>query len=833
MASSEIQYDFSTLATSYLGFFVDSETLLTFLNTTQTGLAHTASGTDFSVLMKHLLVSLCICLLEILCFSYLRIYLKNLYQPLVFLSINADDVARQSVFGWLIPTWRKNTNDYMRSGLDSYFFIRFIDLLLFYFSTCGILNFAILVPINFSGNSTTHFATGLDKLSLSNIALSKANRLNAHFVCTLVSVAFFHWALFREMQNIFEIRQVYLTSMSHKLKELSRILLVGDVPEAYRNIDKLQSLFKFFSGGLEEVWFTDDYTKYERQTEKAQDALDTFEEAQIRFLQKKIKLKDSSNKKKQESILRLWPSIFFPLVKVPLLERRVSIRLPGIFRVFLFQKKIPILEFCVQTLADTNDILLQRLQDIKLGDFDKKEKVILKFRSQESMHMAHQTLLSKEIWSFNHSLTKVHPDDIMWDNVIRKSTFFTSVERYFICVISILAIALYIIPVSLITLLSQIPVIIKLFPFMIWLASTPKQVREVLSSLLPAILLSILTECQLQIFQILVHWKGKWSGSEKELDLQQWYFAFLFIQHFLVVSILSSLIVVVVQAVEKPASIPIMLAANVPKSATFFFKYLAVKAFAMCGGSFLQISRLTKHWLYYPFVDTTPRLKQKRLHDLPKISWGSIYPLISVYASIGITYCVISPMISLFMIFIFLLILLYYKYALDEVYSHENPKDTFGMLYPRALFHLYSGIYCLEFCMIGLFFALRNPNGECPMKFQGLVMILVLLFTIFGNVYVHTHFGAHFEHVPVLNECEESDDVYTTSNSDPLLYLHPCYSFDKPQIWLPADKLGEASRIIKRLSVYDKAFSGGTIENAKFTHGGSFILDASNDTLTS
>ncbi|OVF07950.1 hypothetical protein A9F13_10g00825 [Clavispora lusitaniae] len=216
--------------------------------------------------------------------------------------------------------------------------------------------------------------------------------------------------------------------MSHKLKESSRILLVGDVPEAYRNIDKLQSLFKFFSGGLEEVWFTDDYTKYERQTEKAQDALDTFEEAQIRFLQKKIKLKDSSNNKNQESILRSWPSIFFPLVKVPLLERRVSIRLPGIFRVFLFQKKIPILEFCVQTLADTNDILLQRLQDIKLGDFDKKEKVILKFRSQESMHMAHQTLLSKEIWSFNHSLTKVHPDDIMWDNVIRKSTFFTSVE---------------------------------------------------------------------------------------------------------------------------------------------------------------------------------------------------------------------------------------------------------------------------------------------------------------------------------------------------------------------------------------------------------------------
>lgn len=819
MSTDEVRYDYSGLATSYLSYFVDSQTLLTFLNTRQTGSAHAATGTDIAVLLKHLVASLTICILEILLFSYLRTFSKHIYHPYS----TRSDPSFNKIFGWIIPTWRKHTSDYLVTGLDSYFFIRFLDVLLIFFLTCGCFNIGVLIPLNYSGNSNVHHASGIDRLSLSNIALSKVDRLNAHFVCSLVTIIVFHFVIFREMHSTFEIRKKYLLSNAHRSRTLSRILLVGEIPQKYRSLELLHSLFSAFPGGLEKVWFTDDYTECWWQTEKAKDALDTFEDAQVRHLRSFVR-----NKTSKVGIaiteFRLWPLIFFPLLRVPLLDRTLAIRLPGIFRAFWLQNRILALEFCVQTLSQTYEVISLRNSDLAQSNFKKGSNVFLKFRTQDSVYLAYQSLLSSELWSFDPSLAEVHPSDIMWDNVIRKNTFFTTCEKCIICAISVLAIALYVIPVSLITLLSQIPILTQLFPFMTLLTHLPIQVSELLSSLLPAILLSILTEFQLRIFQSLIHWKGKWTGSEKELDLQQWYFAFLFIQHFLVVSILSSLIVVFVQAVEKPASIPIMLAANVPKSATFFFKYLAVKAFAMCGSSFLQISRLVLHWIYYPFVDTTPRLKRQRLLDLPKIHWGSIYPLISVYGSIGITYSVISPILSLLMIFIFLLFLLYYKYALHEVYLNENESETYGKMYPRALFQLYTGVYCLEFCMIGLFFALKNSKGECPMKFQGLVMIFVLLLTIFGHFLVRKRFGQHFKYVPVLKETDEIAVPNESEEQNDTSYLHPCYSFQKPEVWLPEDNFGEATRLIRELAPFENIFSGGTTEDAEITAKGRLVI---------
>lgn len=821
MSTDEVPYDYSGLATSYMSYFVDAETLLTFLKTRQTGFAHSARGTDIAVLMKHLVTSLSICILEILLFSSLRIFFTHIYRP-VIIELPSSKKNLLKMFGWFLPAWKQPTSDYLTAGLDGYFFVRFLDILLFFFMTCGIFNVVVLIPVNYWGNSDLHHAAGIDRLSLSNIALSKVSRLNAHLICSLTTILVFHVVILRELQSTFEIRQKHLTSKAHRNKTSSNILLVGDVPKKYRDVDKLHSLFSAFPGGLEKIWFTDNYMEFWWQSEKAYDALNILEDAQVRDIRSTVRAKKSQKGPITPNSL-LWPLIFFPLIKIPLLDRTLAIRLPGLFRAIAFQSRIFPLEFCVQVLSLTYEMITQRRLDLEQLSFEKQSKVFLKFHNQEAVYLAYQSLLSSELWTFDHSLAEVLPSDIIWENVIRKNSTFTKIEKCFLCAISILAIVFYVIPVSLITLLSQIPIFTQLFPFMALLTNLPYQISEVLSSLLPAVLLSILTEIQLHIFQGLIHWKGKWTGSEEQLDLQRWYFAFLFIQHFLVVTILSSIIVLLVQAVEKPASIPILLAANVPKSATFFFKYLAVKAFSMCGSSFLQISRLILHLVYYPFVDTTPRLKLKRYLEHPTIKWGSVYPLISVYGSIGITYSVISPIISFFMIFIFLLFLLYYKYALHEVYLHENISETYGKLYPRALFQLYTGVYCLEFCMIGLFFALRNSSGECPMKFQGLLMIFVLVITIFGHFLLKRRFCQHFKYVPALRETEERQEPDVGREAD-VQYLHPCYSYQKPKLWLPNDSHGESAHILRKLTAFTNAFSGGTTENAEITAKGKLVV---------
>ena len=78
-------------------------------------------------------------------------------------------------------TLKCSINTYLSLGLDAYFFIRFISVLLLFFLFIGTLNMVILIPINYTGSSTEYTAFGLDKLSLSNIATTNVSRLNAHF----------------------------------------------------------------------------------------------------------------------------------------------------------------------------------------------------------------------------------------------------------------------------------------------------------------------------------------------------------------------------------------------------------------------------------------------------------------------------------------------------------------------------------------------------------------------------------------------------------------------------------------------------------------------------
>ena len=204
------------------------------------------------------------------------------------------------------------------------------------------------------------------------------------------------------------------------------------------------------------------------------------------------------------------------------------------------------------------------------------------------------------------------------------------------------------------------------------------------------------------IFRFLTYFKGRTTGCEVEIDLQKWYFAFLFVQQFLVVTILSSVTVILKQIIDQPTSIPVLLATNLPKSATFSFS-IYLSGICILWQQLLRISPLIQSLIVCKFIDITPRQKFNRITNLPKIKWGTTFAVYSIYACIGISYSIISPLISIFIIFFLNLSILYYKYALKYVYSHINESETTGRLYPTALLHLYTGVYCLECCLIGVF----------------------------------------------------------------------------------------------------------------------------------
>lgn len=827
--------DYTELTKSYMAIF-DTQAFYQFLNTTQTGVAHSSSGTEFSLLLKGIITSLSLCTIQLMMFCFFRNIFKSLYQPRCYcVPINErTEPLPKGFFNWILPTLWYDIHYYMSLGLDAYFFIRFINMLLLFFLIVGVLNIVVLIPINMAGSSGDFSASGLDKFSLSNISANRVYYLNAHFVMGVLTIVLFHILLVYEMETIIKIRLAFLLSPKHRESIISRTLLITNIPTPKLDYYSLNQMFSVVPGGVKKIWFVDDYGKARNIVKKTRDAVDYLEMAELKFIKSYHRYYNEEYTKELFENLLIRPYFHPPIylkIKIPWTKKVYRTLLYGWVRIFAFQNRVDQIKWSLGKLKQARIAIEREKLKLSSGTLTKYNSVFIEFETQTGASIAHQCVLSEYQGFMDKSLIGVHPRDIKWKNLTTNNVTISLIQRYFITSLCILFIILYVIPVSFIGLISQIPLLVKLMPFLGWIYSLPEEARESISSILPSVMLSILTETMMIVFRFLTYYKGKLTGSEMELDLQKWYFGFLFIQQFLVVTILSSVTVIFKQIVDQPTSIPVMLATNIPKAAIFFFQFMAVKALTFCGNNFLRIDQLVLRHTIYPFWDKTPRMKFNRLTSLLSIRWGTTYPVYSVYASIGLTYTIISPFISIFVIFILFLVLLYYKYSLRYIHNHINVSETNGRLYPSALFHLYSGIYCLECCLVGIFFLLKNHNGEYPLRVLGWIMSFILMVTVFGNITIYNRYNIYFHNLPIIHERSEAESHCSQSlskNSEcdlnfQMLYLNPNFKYEVPKLWLPSDTLNVSQE--ETLRFENEGFKGSATDGAtiSFTLFGWFL----------
>lgn len=121
----------------------------------------------------------------------------------------------------------------------------------------------------------------------------------------------------------------------------------------------------------------------------------------------------------------------------------------------------------------------------------------------------------------------------------------------------------------------------------------------------------------------------------------------------------------------------------------------------------------------------------------------------------GLIYSVISPLILVFNIITFSLFWLAYRY--NTLYVTKFRFDTGGLLYPKAINQLFTGLYVMELCLIGLFFLVRDVDARgnavgTPCKGQAIVMIVVLLCTILYQFLLNDAFSPLFRYLPITLE---------------------------------------------------------------------------------
>jgi len=375
----------------------------------------------------------------------------------------------------------------------------------------------------------------------------------------------------------------------------------------------------------------------------------------------------------------------------------------------------------------------------------------IQFNHQVAAHMACQSVSHHVPQSMAPRLVEISPDDVIWDNMSVKWW-----ERYvrtaLVLAVCAAMIILYAIPVSFTSLLSKISYISQQYSWLNWLATLPTVVQSIISGALPPILLNIILYLVPLIFRVLVRQQGVASGTGVQLGVQVWYFSFLFIQVFFVVTLSSGLTTFFSTLASNPGKTVKSLADSLPKAADYFFYYLLVQGMSNSASALLQVFAWLGVLVLGPLFDSTPRAKWRRKTDLSNVTWGTFFPPFTNFAVIGIIYSVIAPFILVFMLIIFALFWLVYRYNVLYVYQFRH--DTGGLLFPTALNQLFTGIYFLELCLIGYFFISTNPQGKVVCIPQGAVMIVVLILTVLFQWQLNATFAPLLKYLPITLEDE-------------------------------------------------------------------------------
>ncbi|TQS35517.1 hypothetical protein Golomagni_04061 [Golovinomyces magnicellulatus] len=124
---------------------------------------------------------------------------------------------------------------------------------------------------------------------------------------------------------------------------------------------------------------------------------------------------------------------------------------------------------------------------------------------------------------------------------------------------------------------------------------------------------------------------------------------------------------------------------------------------------------------------------------MSSISWGSTLAVYTNIAVIGITYSCIAPLTLGFAVGT--MFISYWVLRYHVIYVNDSPIDTKGLIYPRALQQLLTGVYLAEICLIGLF-SLAYAFGPIA------IMVIYLIFTLLYHRCLNTALEPLYKNLP-------------------------------------------------------------------------------------
>lgn len=362
------------------------------------------------------------------------------------------------------------------------------------------------------------------------------------------------------------------------------------------------------------------------------------------------------------------------------------------------------------------------------------------FNKQISAHLALQALPHHKPYRMGARHIEVAPSDVIWSNL-----GLNPYEQKLRKVISYAATAgliiLWAFPVAFVGAVSNIYTICRDVSFLAWICTLDPIVVGVIAGILPPVLLAVLMMLLPIVLRLLARFEGIPRYTGLELSLMTRFFLFQVVHSFLIVTLSSGVIASGLDMFKEPTTIPATLAENLPKASNFFLTYVILQGLAGSAGGFLQIVALAIYYVKLFILGSTPRSVYDIKYTPRKVAWGTLFPGITLLTVITLSYSIIAPIISGLAIATFFLFYMLYKYLFLYVFQQDLKTDTGGLFYPKALQHVFVGLYLQHICLAALFFLSRNAAGNASCIPQGALMIVLIVFTAGFHAIINNSYG--------------------------------------------------------------------------------------------
>ncbi|KAF8137373.1 hypothetical protein EV363DRAFT_1156392 [Boletus edulis] len=732
--------------------------------------------------------------IEIAAFTLLRPYFKGVYEPRTITLVEDERVAplKTGFFTWPIALYKANYQDIQRiNGPDAYFFVRFLRVMIRVLLPIWIISWIVLLPVT-SVNNSIPGNTGLNRFTLGNIAPNHSDRFAAFIILAWFSTFWIFWNIKHEMTHFINVRQLHLIDPVHSRSAQANTILVSGIPSKYLSEKAMIQLYSPFPGGVKRVWINRDLKELPTVYDHRLAASGKLESAEKTLLATAAELRAKAMKKQGDNAT-------YPIESADQVEHNLTLaeklvpramrpthRLPVGFLPFslpLIGQKVDTIDWCRNEISAATALLRQARRTISeesstsdngatTNGEDSSEQsypplnsAFITFNQQIAAHTAYGSLAHHAPFRMADRYLEVSPEDVIWGN-LGMNPYEKRVRMAISYAATAALIIFWAIPVAFVGIISNIKGLCVRYSWLAWLCKIPPVVLGIIQGILPPVLLAVLMLLLPIVLRLLARFEGIPTRTGLELSLMTRYFIFQVIHSFLIITLSSGIVAALPSLLQNPTSVATLLATYLPQASTFFLTYIILQGLSVSAGGFLAIVQLVLYYVKLFILGSTPRSIYDVKFAPRSVAWGTLFPAITLLTVITLGYSIISPIINGLAVFAFFMFYQLYKYLFLYQLTQPATMDTGGLFYPRAIQHVFVGMYVQQICLCALFFLFRDENKHAAALPEGILMVVLIFLTVGFHILINSSYGPLISALPlsIADKTYKSEDSPDSDN---------------------------------------------------------------------